>query len=108
MRSILPSKRRGVLRVAARLDVARSLIVGVSAIPGRDIKIALVADARAEADPAAIMIGLRLIEGEQGPLACASAMSGIGRNAEERDVTHPLTKRAAGCDVINIEATVVA
>ena len=57
----LAKQRCRVLGIAARFDVARSLVVGVSAVAARDIEIALVADSRAEADPAVIV--LRLVEG---------------------------------------------
>src|SRR4029077_8245682 len=97
----LAKQRCRVLGIAARFDVARSLVIGVSAVAARDIEIALVADSRAEADPATVMIVLRLVEGEQGAFARAVSDVGIGRDAEECDVTDPLPKRAARPDVIN-------
>ena len=107
MRSILPSSVVRVLGVAARFDVARSLVVGVSAVAGRDVEIALVAGARAEADPAAVVIGLRLIKSEQGPSRSRDQRYPDRRRRERArcDVT-PWPNAPPGRDVVDIEAAV--
>ena len=60
----LTEERRIVLRVPTRLDVARPLIIAVSAVTGCDVKIVIVVRTRTESDPATVVIGLRLIECE--------------------------------------------
>ena len=55
-------QRRIVLRIAARLDVAGTLIVPVSAVTVSDVKVVIIAGPRTESNPAALVIGLRLID----------------------------------------------
>ena len=85
--------------------MTRSLVVRVSTIAGCDVKISLIADTRAEANPAAVVIGLRLIEGEQRSLTGGIRDIRIGGNAEERDMRHALAKGATGRDVVHIKAS---
>jgi hypothetical protein len=56
---------RQTLRIAARFDVARTLVVPAAAVSGGDVQIVRVAGARTEADPSSVVISLRVIEPEQ-------------------------------------------
>ena len=53
------------LRVAAGLDVTCALIVSSATITGSDIKVVIVARARTKTNPAAVVIRLRMREGQQ-------------------------------------------
>ena len=57
-----------VLRVAARLDVAGALIVCAAPIASGNVKIVVVARARTESDPAAVVIGLGVTKRQQNSL----------------------------------------
>ena len=57
-----------VLRVAPRLDVADTLIVFAAAIASGNVKIVVVARARTEPDPAAVVIGLGVSKPQQNSL----------------------------------------
>jgi hypothetical protein len=52
----------GVLRIAARFDVTRARVIAAAAVASCDVKIALITQSRTEADPAAVVIGLWLID----------------------------------------------
>ena len=57
-----------VLRVAARLDVADTLIVFAAAIASGNVKIVVVARTRTESDPAAVVIALGVTKPQQNSL----------------------------------------
>ena len=101
-----PEQGGEILRVAARLDVTGASVVGRAAVTARDIEIVIVARAWAEADPAAVVIGLRLVKGEDGSFARCIGDIRIGRDVEARDVSHALAPKAAGRDVVNVKAAV--
>ena len=84
-----------VLRVAARLDVAGALIVCAAAIASGNVKIVVVARPRTESDPAAIVIGLRLIEREQRFHSRWVGDVGIAGNRKLRDVRDAVSESAA-------------
>ena len=80
-------QRCRIQRVAARFDVSRAGVVGGAAVAGGDVKIAFITGARTEAAPPTVMIGLRLIEGEQRALARGIGNIGISRDRELRNVS---------------------
>ena len=77
----LAQQAEGILRVAGGLDVAGALVVGVAAIPHGDVQVAAIACAIAEADPAAVVIRLRLIDRQD--------VGGAGRIGDVRVRTKP-------------------
>ena len=97
---------RQTLRVAARFDVARSLVVCAAAVSGGDVQIVRVAGARTEADPSSVVIGLRVIEHEQDSFAGRIRDVRIGRDGELRDVRHAIAKSAAGDGEVEIELSI--
>src|SRR5262249_46634106 len=58
----LAEQRRVVLRVAARFDVAGALIVRITSVTCSNVKIVIVARARAKPNPAAVVIGFGMIK----------------------------------------------
>jgi hypothetical protein len=84
--------------------MTRPFVVEMAAVAGVGIK---VARARAKAEPAAVMIVLRLIETEQRPFT-----RGIGdveiprRDRQLCDVAHPIAESSAGRGVVDVESAV--
>ena len=97
---------RQTLRIAPWFDVARSLVVRTAAISGRDVQIVRVAGAWTEADPSAVVIGLRVSEREQNSFTGWIRDVRIGRDGELRDVRHAIAKSAAGNGEVEIELSV--
>src|SRR4030095_10708924 len=94
---------RETLRIAARFDVARSLVVCAAAVSGGDVQIVRVAGARTEADPSSVVIVLRVIEPEQDSFTGRIRDVRIGRDGELRDARHAIAKSAAGDGKVEIE-----
>ena len=85
-----------ILRIAARLDVTGSLIVPAAAVSGGDIQIVGVARARTEADPAPVVIGLRVVELSRILSLFGSAMSGFPVTENCETCVTPLPKAPPG------------
>jgi hypothetical protein len=94
---------RQTLRIAARFDVARSLVVPAAAVSGGDVQIVRVAGARTEANPSSVVIGLRVIEPEQDSFTGRIRDVRVGRDGELRDARHAIAKSAAGDGKVEIE-----
>jgi hypothetical protein len=84
----LAEQSRRILRVATRFDVARARVIGAAAIASGDVKVALITRSRAETDPAAIVIGLRLIERQQRRFAVRIRYVGIGGDGKFGNMTN--------------------
>ena len=87
---------RQTLRIAARFDVARSLVVSAAAVSGGDVQIVCVAGARTEADPSSVMIGLGVIERQRDSFTVRIGDVRIGRDGELRDVRRAIAQSAVG------------
>ena len=97
---------RQALCIAARFDVARSLVVCAAAVSRGDVQIVRITRARTEADPSSVVIGLRLIEREQDSFTGRVRDIRIGRDGELRDVRHAIAKSAAGDGEVEIELSI--
>jgi hypothetical protein len=97
---------REILRVAARLDVTGSLIVASAAVSGCDIQIVCVARSRTEADPSTVVIGFRMIEGDQDSLAVWIRNVRISSDRELRNVRYPVSESAAGNGEVEIKLSI--
>ena len=102
----LPQHRLRALRIATRFDMARAAVVAIATIAGRNVEVVIVPRARAEAEPAAVMILRRLIEREHNDFAVRISDIGIARDVETGDMADAVTKRAAGCGVVDVKAAV--
>ena len=97
---------REILRVAARLDVTGSLIVASAAVSGCDIQIVCVARSRTEADPSTVVIGFRMIEGDQDSLAVWLRNVRISSDRELLNVRYPVSESAAGNGEVEIKLSI--
>src|ERR1700738_60554 len=76
--------------------VVASLIVAVAAVTGRDVKIVIVARARAESDPAAIVIRGRMLESDQDFFGgCVRVIRRAWRQSKLRNMRHALLKHVS-------------
>ncbi len=101
----LAQQRRIILRISTWLDTAGAFVIPVSAITRRDVEIVCVAGSRAEANPTAVVIALRLIEREQR--RCRKTVR-TRRDLDLRDGGNALAKDTAGRRVIGVELAVAS
>jgi hypothetical protein len=86
-----------ILRVADPLRMARAEVVAASSVAGRDVEVAV----GSEADPAAVVVRLRLGDREQ------PRRRGVRDAAVARDLVALDADRPGGVDVVNEELAVV-